>query len=147
MRYWLLMFRPETYQDAQRVGLIGVRREHARRFAALACGDQFVAYVSREQRLDGHGTITGPGVLDPTPVLPAWSGYVLRAPVSFVSTGYRRDGRRALWGLDECQRDLNTQPTNLLFCRGGFMEITLRDYEWLRRVLEDGDSVVNERIV
>lgn len=147
MRHWLFLFRPKTYEDVKRLGLVGVRYDHRRRFADISEGDKFVAYISRERVLDGEGRVTGAGVADPAPVAAGWEGYPLRAPVAFTSTGHRRDGKRLLWGLSECQRGIKTEPTNLLFCRGGFMEIPQEDFEWLVRVLHDGDGAVAERLM
>ncbi len=42
MRYWILMFKPETYKVVQEHGTIGVLANHGRRFADLAPGDRFV---------------------------------------------------------------------------------------------------------
>ena len=147
MRNWLFLFRPETYEDVKRLGFIGVRYDHRRRFSDIAEGDRFVAYISRSRVLDSVGVVTGPGFTDAEAVAPGWAGYPLRAPVRFTSSGHVRDARRLLWGLTECQQGIRTEPTNLLFCRGGFMEIPNADYDWLTRVLEHGDSAAEERLV
>ena len=53
MRNWLFLFRPETYEDVRRLGFVGVRYDHRRRFADISEGDRFVAYISRLRVLDG----------------------------------------------------------------------------------------------
>ena len=146
MRHWIFLFRPETYEDVKRLGLVGVRYDHRRRFAEVAEGARFVAYISRERVLDGAGVVTGPGFADSAAVAPGWAGYPLRAPVAFTASGRRRDARQLLWGLSECQVGIKTEPTNLLFCRGGFMEIPRADFDWLLRVLDEGDGVAAERL-
>lgn len=47
MKNWLLMFRPEAYEVVKEAGLIGVLHMHRRRFAELADGDRFLAYISK----------------------------------------------------------------------------------------------------
>ena len=41
-----------------------------------------------------------------------------------------------LWGFSPFQDGLNTSPGNYLFCKGGFLEITERDYRWALSVLD-----------
>lgn len=98
-------------------------------------GDRFVAYVSRQRLLDAHGVVTGEPYEDVAEEPPGWLRYTQRVPIRFEETGAGIDARELLWGLSVCDENLKTEPTNLLFCKGGFMEIPAADYDWLRAVL------------
>jgi hypothetical protein len=96
VKHWLLMFNPETYEVVKERGVIGVLHMHRRRFGELADGDKFIAYVSRQQVLDGHGTIVG----RPYEVIePLWPGRELyprnppRSPCSPTAPGRMRHSR------------------------------------------------------
>lgn len=131
-RYWLLMFRPETYELVKKHGVIGVVKGHAVRFAEVLPGDHFVVYVSRLGQFQAHGLVQSSSYTDTTPIFgPASERYCLRARVTFSETGFQRDGRQLLYGLSVFGKALTTAPTNLLFCSGGFMEITSEDFDWL----------------
>jgi hypothetical protein len=58
-----------------------------------------------------------------------------RARIRFERTGAGIDARELLWGLSVCSEGIKTEPTNLLFCKGGFMEIPESDYTWLCDVM------------
>ena len=141
MKNWIVMFRPETYAVAQEFGMMAVRHSHRRRFAAVSAGDRFVAYISRQQLLDAHGVVVSDAFEEVSEVPAGWSRYTQRARVRFEQTGVGIDARELLWGLTVWGDTLKTQPTNMLFCKGGFMEIPDRDYDWLRSVLR-GDAPV-----
>lgn len=146
MRHWLLMFRPETYEIAQKHGLFGVLYMHRKRFNQIHEGDKFISYISRKRLIDGHGTVESSVFEDPSPIGAGWNVYPLRAKARFEQVGAARDGKLALWGLSMCQK-IKTEPTNYLLCMGGFAEIPVEDYEWLRRVVDLGEEGVRERIV
>ena len=139
MKHWIVMFRPETYAAAQEYGMMGVRHNHRRRFAAVAEGDRFVAYISRQRLLDAHGVVTSDGFEQVAEEPPGWDRYTQRARVRFEETGFEIDAREVLWGLSVWGDSMTTLPTNMLFCKGGFMEIAVSDYKWLRAVLR-GDA-------
>jgi hypothetical protein len=136
VRHWLVMFRPETYVLAQAHGLMAVLHQHRRRFADVAAGDRFVAYISRQRVLDAHGEVTGDPYQDVADVPEGWRRYTERAPVRFDRTGGGVDAKRLLWGLSVCEAGIKTDPANLLFCLGGFMEVPEEDYRWLVEVVE-----------
>jgi hypothetical protein len=146
LNHWLIMFRPETYAAARQHGLMAVLNMHRRRFSEVRPGDRFVAYVSRERVLDGHGEVLDEPYQEASEVPAGWLHYTERVRVRFDDTGKRRDGRVALWGLAVCSEGINTEPTNLLLVKGGFLKIPAEDYAWLRRILEEGEGVVGERV-
>jgi len=139
VKHWIIMLKPDTYATAKEHGLIGVLHQNRRRFAALSLGDRFIAYVSRERVLDSHGVIESAPFEEVSNVPAGWEFYTQRARVRFEDAGAGIDGKEVLWGLSVCQEGINTSPSNLLFCKGGFMEIPENDYEWLRAVLR-GDA-------
>jgi hypothetical protein len=137
VNHWVLMFRPATYQKVKEHSLIGVTSQHYKRIEAIAPGDKFVVYVSQQRILDGRGEFTSASFIDTTAVFGVREDYPCRARVRFDQTGANRDGKDALWGLAEfAQGTSKTTPSNMLFCRGGFMKITPEDYDYLCQVLE-----------
>ncbi len=129
------MFRPETYAAAQAHGMMAVLHNHRRRFAEVAPGDRFVAYVSRERLLDARGEVVGEPFQDVADEPKGWIRYTERARIRFEQTGAGIDARELLWGLSVCSEGIKTEPTNLLFCKGGFMKIPESDYTWLCDVM------------
>lgn len=131
MTHWLLMFKPDTYEIVKERGVIGVLHTHRRRFAHLAEGDCFVAYVSRRQVLDGHGTIVGRPFQEVEKLWPGAELYPERCRVAFERVGAAVPGADLLWELDAWNsrgKPLTTQPWNMLYCYGGFMEVPETDY-------------------
>lgn len=131
MRNWLLMFKPDTYEIVKERGVIGVLYMHRRRFADLKDGDRFIAYVSRWQVLDGYGVLVGDPFEDTEKVFPGRELYPERCRVAFQRTGASAPGSDLLWGLDVWNardKPLRTQPWNMLFCYGGFMEVPESDF-------------------
>lgn len=135
MKHWIVMFRPETYAAARQHGMMAVLHNHRRRFADVAKGDKFVAYVSRQRLLDAHGEVISEPFSEASKIPEGWIRYTERAQIRFDGTGANIDARELLWGLSVCDTGIKTEPTNLLFCKGGFMEIPKEDYDWLRDVL------------
>ncbi|GMU52620.1 MAG: hypothetical protein AMXMBFR33_17660 [Candidatus Xenobia bacterium] len=135
MRNWLLAFRPDTYEKVQQHGTIGVLKHHRKRFADLAKGDRFIVYLTQVQCLDGHGLIDGSPFEDTKPIFGEGQNYPNRCRVKFLETGVRRPVGDSLWFLDVFRELNNTVPTNMLFCRGGFIEIPGSDYDYLRGIL------------
>jgi hypothetical protein len=131
MKNWLLMFKPDTYELVRVRGVIGVLHMHRRRFAELADGDRFIAYVSRRQVFDGHGTIVGIPFEDIAKLYPGRELYPQRCRVAFDRVGAAAPAKELLWELDVWkarEKPLTTQPWNMLFCYGGFMEVPESDY-------------------
>jgi len=135
MTYWILMFRPETYEQAREKNLIGVLNSHRKRFANLSPGDKFVAYVSRICEFDALGEVVGRPYQDDTPVYPGWERYTRRCQVRFHVDGAHLGAKELLFELSSFQGPLKTHPANLIFCRGGFMEISMEDYGHLQTLI------------
>jgi hypothetical protein len=136
MANWLVMFRPETYALVLQHGQIGVRAAHSARFRALSPGDRFVVYVSRDRILDGWGEVTGEPFASDAPLFGPGLDYPNRCPVRIVEQGHRRPVGDALWYLETYSDLESTTPVNMLMCRGGFQEITDRDFDFLKSVME-----------
>jgi hypothetical protein len=138
MKHWLLMFKPETYEIVKDKGVIGVLHMHRRRFSDLADGDRFLAYVSRQQVLDGYGRLDGQPYEDIERLWPGRELYPQRCRVAFDNVGAEVPAKDLLWDLDAWkarEKPLATQPWNMLFCYGGFMEVPESDYQRLVGVL------------
>jgi len=123
---------------------MAVLHNHRRRFAEVAPGDRFVAYISRQRVLDAHGEVIGEPFQEVSDVPAGWIRYTERVRIRFDQTGAGNDARELLWGLSVCDEGIKTEPTNLLFCKGGFMEIPGSDYQWLRDVM-DGKAPVSAK--
>ncbi len=143
MNHWLMMFRPDTYEVVKARGVVGVLHMHRRRFAEVAEGDAFVAYVSKRMVIDGVGRVTRDPFTDLDPVFPRRELYPLRAGVTFERVGADVPARELLWELDVwAARDepLRTQPWNMLYCYGGFMKVPVSDFERMRGLIDAGLS-------
>lgn len=131
MRNWLLAFRPDTYEKVKSHQTIGVLKNYRKRFAELAPGDRFVVYLTQKRLFDGHGLIDGRPFEDTKPIFGEGQVYPHRCRVRFLETGRGTPAGDTLWFLDVFKDLDNTEPTNLLFCRGGFTEIGDKDYDYL----------------
>ncbi|MFH1464779.1 MAG: hypothetical protein ABIO70_10370 [Pseudomonadota bacterium] len=136
-RYWLLNFRPDTYEIVKAAGVIGVLDSHRRRFASLGPGDRFVVYVSQRRIFDAHGRIESEPFTDLTPIFGPKRLYPWRCKVSFEQTGGAIPGDDLLWDLTAWPDPMKTTPSNYLFCYGGFLEMPEADYQAVRRVLAE----------
>lgn len=131
MRNWLLAFRPDTYEKVKQHGTIGVLKNYRKRFAELAPGDRFVVYLTQKRVFDGHGVIDGEPFEAEDPIFGEGQVYPHRCRVRFLETGAAREAGELLWFLEAFREVGNTSPTNMLFCKGGFMEIPESDFERL----------------
>ncbi|MBN1944777.1 MAG: EVE domain-containing protein [Bradymonadales bacterium] len=131
MNHWLFMFRPDTYKKVVEHGTIGVHHAKQKRFAALHGGDRLITYVSRDKLIDGYGTLVGEPYAEETHIFAPDQLYPYRFRVQFEKTGLARPVGDVLWGLSPFQGEMKTTPTNLMLCKGGFIEITQDDYDWL----------------
>ena len=87
MKHWILMFRPDTYEQVKEKNTTGVLKNHRNRFAELAPGDKFIAYVSRVRELASYGEIAGEPYVDEVPLFPNWDRYPHRCAISVHRTG------------------------------------------------------------
>jgi hypothetical protein len=97
--------------------------------------------VSRDRIVDGHGTLAGDPYQDVTPVWSTRERYPERCAVTFEQTDARRDAKSLLWHLTCWPEPMKTSPSNYLFCKGGFLQISDEDYTLLRWVLDGNDPV------
>lgn len=135
-RFWLLMFRPETYEFVKGHGTIGVLKRDKARFALIRPGDRVVAYVSRVRKLDAYGQVASLPFVGTEPIFgPKSERYTERARVEFARIGLQRDATQLLYGVTALENS-STTPVNRLLCAGGFIEITSEDYDWLVGCME-----------
>lgn len=147
MKSWLLMFRPDTYEVVKERGVVGVLHQHRKRFVEISTGDRFVAYISRKRVIDGHGQFTDDPYQDVSKIWSTRERYPERCPVSFQQTGAEVDARDLLWHLSCWPEPMKTSPSNYLFCKGGFLEISDADHDMLVSVLNGAEPPGNVRPV
>lgn len=143
MTNWLLMFRPDTYEIVQAKGVIGALYMDRRRFGELREWDRVIAYVSKEQIIDGYGRLTSGPYEDPAPLFPGNGPYPERCRVAFEQVGARMPGADLLWKLDVWAaraEPLKTTPWNMLYCYGGFMKIPDSDYDRMVSLIDGARS-------
>ena len=137
------MFRPDTYRCVKKLGTIGARHEHRNRFAEFRSDDLFIAYVSKRGILDGYGRVTSNPFVDDAPIFGPGVAYPNRCRVAFELDGAEAPVGDLLWALERWkgpEMTLRTHPANMLFCYGGFMEITQTDYDFLvSHLVQEGD--------
>ena len=131
------MFRPETYSVVQEHNVIGVTEQHKKRFNKLAKDDKFVVYVSRSRLLDGYGVITGSPFFDGSTIFGTKQKYPHRCGIRFFRTGAKKPAGNNLWYLSVFPSQMKTTPTNLILCKGGFIEISSSDYNDLVDLIEN----------
>ena len=136
MKHWLFMFRPATYALVKSHNTIGVRHSARRHFANLEAGDRFVCYISQITSLDGFGEITSAPFEDDTPLFDSKQAYRHRCRVRFDVKDAAKEAGIALWSLEQFLTLHNTQPTNMIYCKGGFVEITAQDYDTLVAIVK-----------
>ncbi len=131
MKYWIIVFTPETYEAAKKKSLIGVRTSVKKRFEEIITeGDIFVTYVSRQVLFDGYGKISGKAFVDETPIFGENPVFPCRRKVTFEKAGLKKPAKEIFWGIEPFNT-LNTSPGNYLLLKGGFVEISKNDYNWL----------------
>jgi hypothetical protein len=136
MRYWLFMFRPDTYAKVREHGVVGVRDGVRKQFGQIRKGDRFAVYVSRVQQLDGYGEVTSDPFEGDTLIFAQDQLYAHRVRVRFDGAGAARPAGEMLWALSPFQGTIKTTPTNLIFCKGGFIEISAQDYDVLVQTVD-----------
>lgn len=136
MKYWIIVLTPETYETAQKKQLIGVRTNEKKRFTnELADQDCFITYVSRKKVFDGYGKIKGDAFYDETAIFGQNGEFPCRRGVVFHKTGLETPCGELFWGVEPFNQ-INTSGGNYLLLRGGFVEITKKDYYWLKKEIE-----------
>lgn len=141
MRYWLFMFRPDTYAKVKAHQTVGVRHQARKRFARLQEGDRFVCYISQVKHLDGHGELVSDPYEDDTPLFGEHElAYRHRCKVRFEKESAQVDAGHALWSLEQFLELSRTTPTNMIYCKGGFVEITSEDHRALVALVNGAGS-------
>lgn len=104
---------------------------------------QWIAEVIGRPALIGHvgefiasGEFTSEPFEDDTPIFGPGQPYPRRCKVKFEESGFGRPVGECLWYLSAfTSMEMKTSPTNYLRCYGGFMEISVEDYDWLLEVM------------
>jgi hypothetical protein len=137
LRYWILCFSPETYGVVKEKGVIGVRMNARKRFVEdMGSGDKFITYVSRIMKLDGWGTIESDAFAGEDNIFCKDKVFPYRRQVCFEEVGLEKSADQLFFRVEPFNK-ANTQPGNYMMCKGGFVEISQKDFEWLKAQLLD----------
>jgi len=131
VKYWIILFTQETYEIVKSKSLIGVRSNVWKAFSEnMKVGDHFISYVSKKMTFDGFGAITGEAVFEDTKIFHEEKWFPCRRRVRFEKVGLAKPSGDLFHGIPPFNA-VNTGPGNYLMCKGGFVEVTKKDYHWL----------------
>lgn len=131
MKHWIILFTPETYELVKEKSMIGVRANVWKSFSEnMKPGDRFVAYISKKTIFDGCGTIAGEAVFEESKMFHEDKWFPCRRPVKFEKTGLKKPSQELFFGIEPFN-ELNTAPGNYLMLKGGFVEVSQKDFNWL----------------
>lgn len=131
MKYWIIGFTPETYEIVKKHNTIGVRPDVWKRFSeTISIGDRFIGYISRTVMFDSFGTIASKASFEEDMIFDETKFYPGRRQVTFEKTELRIPAKVLFNGILPFN-EINTAPGNYIMLRGGFVEISKTDYDWL----------------
>lgn len=131
MKYWIIGFTPETYKVVQEKKMIGVRKDVWKRFSEeMNVGDKFIGYLSKVVLFDSLGTIKGEATFEEDFAFHPEKWYPGRRKISFEKTGIKKPAMDLFWAIKPFD-EINTVPGNYIMCKGGFVEISKKEYDWL----------------
>lgn len=132
MKYWVLVFSPETYDIVKANNLIGVRENVRPRFEKeMSVGDPFIAYISRKIIFDAFGTIASHHQYSEKQIFGAKAVFPCRREVSFEKIGINKPIGDLFWGVAPFNKTA-ASAGNYLLLKGGFVEISKKDFTWLK---------------
>jgi len=131
MKHWIILFTPETYELVKAKSMIGVRANVWKSFSEkMQVGDRFITYLSKKMTFDGYGTIAGDAVFEETRIFHEDKWFPCRRPVKFEKVGLNKPSAGLFNGVAPFN-EANTGPGNYLMCKGGFVEVSQKDFNWL----------------
>lgn len=131
MKHWVILFTPETYEMVKTKSLIGVRSNVWKSFSEnMKPGDRFISYISKRMTFDGFGTITSDAVFEDTKIFHEEKRFPCRRKVKFEKTGLEKSSGDLFQGVAPFN-EVGTGPGNYLMCKGGFVEVSKKDFDWL----------------
>lgn len=131
MKHWLILFTPETYEVVKAKSLIGVRSNAWKAFSEkMKTGDRFISYISKEMTFDGFGIISGDATFEGTNFFHEDKWFPCRRKVRFEKNGLAKPSGDLFFGVAPFN-EVGTSPGNYLMCKGGFVEISKKDFDWL----------------
>ncbi|MBF0502322.1 MAG: EVE domain-containing protein [Candidatus Riflebacteria bacterium] len=131
MKHWIILFTPETYEVVKEKSLIGVRSNVWKSFSEnMKVGDRFISYVSKKMTFDGFGTIAGEATFEETQIFHEDKWFPCRRKVKFEKTGLNSPSGELFHDIAPFN-EANTGPGNYLMCKGGFVEVSKKDFDWL----------------
>ena len=93
-------------------------------------GDRFISYVSQDIKFDGWGTITDEATFEERKVFHDDKWFPCRRKVKFEKICLNKSTGDLFHGVAPFN-EVNTGPGNYLMCKGGFVEISAKDFDWL----------------
>ena len=133
MKFWIILFTPETYDAVKKLNKIGVRSNVWKSFSeSMAIGDQFIGYVSEKRLFDCLGEITSEASFEEKNIFPGEKAFPCRRKVEFNKIGLKHPSGDLFYGVAPFN-EKNTPPGNYLMIKGGFVEISKKDFDWLRK--------------
>ena len=137
MKYWIILFTPETYEVVKVKSLIGVRSNAWKSFSQnMKPGDLFISYISKKMIFDGFGTIVGDAVFEDTKIFHEDKWFPCRRKVKFEKTGLGKPSGALFHGVAPFN-EVGTGPGNYLMCKGGFVEVSKKDFDFLFSSITD----------
>jgi len=131
MKHWILLFTPETYDLVKKHSTIGVRANVWKRFSEeMKTGDRFIGYISKKMTFDCLGAISGDATFEETMLFHDEKWFPCRRKVKFEKTGLSKPSSDLFHGIAPFNT-VNTGPGNYLMCKGGFVEVSQKDFNWL----------------
>lgn len=131
MKYWIIGFTPETYEVVRAKKMIGVRKDVWTRFSEnMSIGDKFIGYLSKLVLFDSVGSIRGDASFEEDFAFHPHKWYPGRRQVEFDSVDLKVPAKALFMGIEPFN-EVYTTPGNYIMCRGGFVEISKKNFDWL----------------
>jgi len=131
MRFWVVLFTPDTYEAVKRLNTIGVRSNVWKSFSEkMAKGDRFIGYVSKVMLFDSYGVISSDATFEENPAFPGDNLFPCRRKIKMEKAGLGKPSGDLFNGVAPFN-ELSTGPGNYLMLKGGFVEISSKDFSWL----------------
>lgn len=133
MKFWIILFTPETYEAVKKLKKIGVRSNVWKSFSEkMTVGDQFIGYVSKKLLFDSLGKITSDASFEEDMIFPGEKWFPCRRKVEFDKVGLKHPSGDLFHGVAPFN-ETNTGPGNYMMCKGGFVEVSKKDFDWLKK--------------
>ncbi|MDP2364157.1 MAG: hypothetical protein Q8M94_10350 [Ignavibacteria bacterium] len=131
MKHWIILFTPETFEAVKRLHTIGVRGNVWKSFSEkMGKGDRFIGYISKKMLFDSFGVIDSEPIYEEKAVFPGDKLFPCRRKVKFEKINLNKPSGNLFSGIAPFN-EVPTGPGNYLMVKGGFVEISEKDFNWL----------------